>query len=932
MSKVNLSDLVNLQNETTAVSLVNSNSHLIETGFENTLSRDGTAPNSMNADFDMNSNRILNLPSPIHLTEPIRLGDVNVNEVVVTKSRSYSTKATAAASTIPISVDIVETLGYYAPGDNGNAKYARIPESTPATWRFQSADGQWWALNERILTPEMFGATAGADCTVAFQTLATYLNSYTSGGLTKGGNTVNFVPGADYKVWPAGTTPTPLFLLDSVNGVTFNFNGSRISTNNLFTSLAGPVVFYLIHCSNLIFNDPSYTATAWTPPLSATKWGEFISVYETEAPWSENIHIFNAYQNGGTSFLKVSCFDPITVGGGFANNFSVINADINNVEYGLNFQASGDNFIGRGIKMTNTGRAYFPYNVSNHDVEIIGDGSTVGLVNLHLKVYAIPKASEIRRSLSNIKLLYRDSSGVASGVVSGLFLQQSVAQVNVSNAVNNGSGLIKLTVNSTTDMATGQTWAVNGVVGTTEANGTWKINVLDATHIELQSSTFSNAYVSGGYLRVPVTIKNVEIKLDITANPAVTQGVAFVTQKNNLDGTVDTVTNNYTIENITISGSIKNYNQGSEALSLFTNSGTSTGVWTGETIRNINFRDLTITGTNSSVNINATPIQSNLVLENIWSTPTTIPWTLTGAGTNTRITNVSATGITDKQAVIPSTAGANQYTTGVSTTGAITYANASGLTAGTVTTNANLTGDVTSSGNATTLTNAPVIAKVLTGFSSSSGTISASDSILIAFNKADGNIALKAPLASPTFTGTPAAPTAAVDTNTTQIATTAMVLAQAASATPTTDAYAGVVGTSTRYARADHVHAVSLTTASNALGANVALNNTANYFDGPSMAQGTSGTWFASGTVTLYDVGAGGFFNCKLWDGTTVIAAGTVGISAGSLATVTLSGTITNPAGNIRISCKDASTTTGSILYNNTGTSKDAVIYGVRIG
>lgn len=38
---------------------------------------------------------------------------------------------------------------------------------------------------------------------------------------------------------------------------------------------------------------------------------------------------------------------------------------------------------------------------------------------------------------------------------------------------------------------------------------------------------------------------------------------------------------------------------------------------------------------------------------------------------------------------------------------------------------------------------------------------------------------LKAPLANPTFTGTPLAPTAAVDTNTTQIATTAFVINQA---------------------------------------------------------------------------------------------------------------------------------------------------------
>ena len=41
-----------------------------------------------------------------------------------------------------------------------------------------------------------------------------------------------------------------------------------------------------------------------------------------------------------------------------------------------------------------------------------------------------------------------------------------------------------------------------------------------------------------------------------------------------------------------------------------------------------------------------------------------------------------------------------------------------------------------------------------------------------------GNVALKAPIDSPTFTGTPASTTAAVDTNTTRIATTAYVINQ----------------------------------------------------------------------------------------------------------------------------------------------------------
>jgi hypothetical protein len=47
-------------------------------------------------------------------------------------------------------------------------------------------------------------------------------------------------------------------------------------------------------------------------------------------------------------------------------------------------------------------------------------------------------------------------------------------------------------------------------------------------------------------------------------------------------------------------------------------------------------------------------------------------------------------------------------------------------------------------------------------------------------------LALKAPLASPTLTGTPAAPTAAVGTNTTQLATTAFVRAEIAARVPQT--------------------------------------------------------------------------------------------------------------------------------------------------
>jgi len=125
--------------------------------------------------------------------------------------------------------------------------------------------------------------------------------------------------------------------------------------------------------------------------------------------------------------------------------------------------------------------------------------------------------------------------------------------------------------------------------------------------------------------------------------------------------------------------------------------------------------------------------------------------------------------------------------------------------------------------------------------------------------------------------------------------------------------------------------AVSLTTATNALGANVAMNNTANYFDGPSTAQGTSGTWFASGTVSIKDTAAAQVY-CKLWDGTTVVASTVQFMSAGAApASISLSGIFVSPAANIKISCRDVTTVNGLIVFNETGNSKDSQISVQRI-
>jgi hypothetical protein len=124
-----------------------------------------------------------------------------------------------------------------------------------------------------------------------------------------------------------------------------------------------------------------------------------------------------------------------------------------------------------------------------------------------------------------------------------------------------------------------------------------------------------------------------------------------------------------------------------------------------------------------------------------------------------------------------------------------------------------------------------------------------------------------------------------------------------------------------------------LSTLTNSLSGDVALPISTAYAAGPQVAQGTSGIWFASGSVLVTDTAAGAPFFAKLWDGTTVIASGAINTAAANTrGLIALSGVITNPAADIRISVANlAATATGGIRFNNTSNSKDSTLTVIRI-
>ena len=88
--------------------------------------------------------------------------------------------------------------------------------------------------------------------------------------------------------------------------------------------------------------------------------------------------------------------------------------------------------------------------------------------------------------------------------------------LTVVGAANNGSGAIRIAVASTASLASGQVRTISGVTGTAEANGTWAIAVVDATHFDLQGSTFAHAYTSGGLVggildQLPFSLDDVSV-------------------------------------------------------------------------------------------------------------------------------------------------------------------------------------------------------------------------------------------------------------------------------------------------------------------------------------------------------------------------------------------------------------------------------------
>lgn len=228
MAKLTLDTLSSLANQSSAIAIINDNSVAIEAALENTLSLDGTSPNSMNANFDMNNYRILNLPLPLADQEPLRLvdaqpyltGALNAETAALAALRSFKLSYFGALSADPSTVpyDGVTALAYGMMYWNTSLDILRI--FTNAGW-VDAIDLFFIALAANIGFVPVGNLTSVdvQDAIAELDTKTTIAGVQTPGLLTRTGTNAAASrtltpPAAGFTITnPAGTAGNPTFVL-----------------------------------------------------------------------------------------------------------------------------------------------------------------------------------------------------------------------------------------------------------------------------------------------------------------------------------------------------------------------------------------------------------------------------------------------------------------------------------------------------------------------------------------------------------------------------------------------------------------------------------------------------------------------------------------------------------------------------------------------
>jgi len=184
---------------------IDQNLDAIATAIDDTLSRKGDQPNTMEAELDMNSNRILNLPDAIQDQEPVTLQQFNTGAIGTKTTQTLRAQYVATSGqtvfTTPLYVPSSNNLHVYINGvrQDATAYTETNASSITLTEGVQAGDIVQLVVNE---LQELVGQVGATSVTYEGSTVAARLDDmkhYNTVALAK--TDINLAVGAKVKTW-----------------------------------------------------------------------------------------------------------------------------------------------------------------------------------------------------------------------------------------------------------------------------------------------------------------------------------------------------------------------------------------------------------------------------------------------------------------------------------------------------------------------------------------------------------------------------------------------------------------------------------------------------------------------------------------------------------------------------------------------------------
>lgn len=320
MAKLTLTTLATLRTDAGLIS-VNSNFDDIEEAIENTLSRDGTSPNTMGASLDMDSNRILNLPAPVSQSEPARLADLqdislvlegsvedaveDALDTILPSGTIVGTSDTQVLTNKTIDGDLntVQDLPYSAIKSTSRSGLdVKIITGTAGT----SGNLASWNVDGDLVD----GGSAPASIVTASST-TTFTNKTIDANGT--GNAISNIETADLAT--ASKTGADAKVVTGTAGATTTLGTWNVDGDLVDTTLLGLTTLTDPNADRIAFWDDSAGSFAWLAPIDST----IISTTNlqlasgTYTPTSSSLSNVDAATPTVTHYLRVG--NSVTVAG-----------------------------------------------------------------------------------------------------------------------------------------------------------------------------------------------------------------------------------------------------------------------------------------------------------------------------------------------------------------------------------------------------------------------------------------------------------------------------------------------------------------------------------------------------------------------------------------------------------------------------------------